>query len=70
MRELSEGSEEKHVANPLCSAPIVGFSAPTNYGVVKIIRFSFEVVLRTMKHTMIYSGSGPSSEVIAMRSTV
>jgi hypothetical protein len=35
------------------------FSAPTNYGVVKITCYSFEVVLRTTKHTMIYHGSDP-----------
>jgi hypothetical protein len=33
--------------------------------VVKITRSSFEVVLQIMKHTVIYPGSGPSSEVIA-----
>jgi hypothetical protein len=37
------------------------FSAPANYRVVKIARFSSEVVLLTVKHTMIYPGSGPSS---------
>jgi hypothetical protein len=46
------------------------FSTPTNYGVVKIARSSSEVVMRTMKHTMIYPGSGPSSEVIALRPVV
>jgi hypothetical protein len=42
------------------------FSVPANYGVVKIAHSSFKVVLRTMKHTMIYPGSDPSSEVIAL----
>jgi hypothetical protein len=42
------------------------FSAPANYGVVNIARSSSMVVLRTMKHTMIYPGSDPSSEVIAL----
>jgi hypothetical protein len=31
---------------------------------------SSEVVLRTMKHTMIYDGFGPSSDVIALHPVV
>jgi hypothetical protein len=46
------------------------FSAPTNYGVVKIAYLSSEVVLRMMKHSMIYPGSDISSEVIALHSVV
>jgi hypothetical protein len=46
------------------------FFAPVRYTVVKITRFSFEVVLRTMKQTMIYPDSGPSSEVTAIRPVV
>jgi hypothetical protein len=46
------------------------FSALVNYGVVKIAHSSSEVVLRTTKQTMIYPGSGPSSEVIALNSVV
>jgi hypothetical protein len=34
--------------------------------VVKITCSTFEMVLRTTKHTMIYPGSGPSLEVIAL----
>jgi hypothetical protein len=45
---------------------VLVFSAPTNYKVVKIVHSSSDVVLRTMKHTMIYPGLGPSSEVIAL----
>jgi hypothetical protein len=41
------------------------FFAPARYRVVKIAHSSFEVVLRTTKH-MIYPGSGPSLEVIAL----
>jgi hypothetical protein len=41
------------------------FFAPTRYRVVKIVHSSSEVVLRTMKHTVIYPSSGPS-EVIAL----
>jgi hypothetical protein len=46
------------------------FSAPPNYGVVKIVRSIFESVLRTLKNTMIHPGSGPSSEVIALHLVV
>jgi hypothetical protein len=38
--------------------------------VVKIAYSSSEMVLWTTKHTMIYSGSGPSSEVIALHPAV
>jgi hypothetical protein len=38
--------------------------------VVKIMHSSSEVVLRTIKHTMIYSSSGPSLEIIALRPAV
>jgi hypothetical protein len=48
------------------SLVLMVFSALTKYRVVKITRSSFEVVLRTMKHTMIYPSSGPSLEVIAL----
>jgi hypothetical protein len=34
--------------------------------VVKITRSNSEVVLRTIKHMIIYPGSGPSLEVIAL----
>jgi hypothetical protein len=42
------------------------FSAPANYGVVKIMHSSSEVVLRTIEHTMIYPGLGLSLEVITL----
>jgi hypothetical protein len=42
------------------------FSAPTNYGVVKITHSSSEVVIRTTKHTMIYPDLDPSWEVIGL----
>jgi hypothetical protein len=38
--------------------------------VVKITRSSSEMVLRTIKHTMIYPGLGPALEAIVLRSTV
>jgi hypothetical protein len=42
------------------------FFAPVKYGVVKIAHSSSKVVLRTIKHTMIYPYSGPSSEAIVL----
>jgi hypothetical protein len=38
--------------------------------VVKISRSGYEVVLRTMKHTIIYHGSNPSLVVLALRPSV
>jgi hypothetical protein len=46
------------------------FFASVGYRVVKITHSSSEVVLRTMKHTVTYSGLGPSSEVIVLRPVV
>jgi hypothetical protein len=37
---------------------------------VKIVRSSFEMVLRTIKHTMIFSGSVPYLKVIALHPAV
>jgi hypothetical protein len=44
--------------------------AMARYRVVKIAYSYSEVVLRTTKHTMVYPGSGPSLEVIALRPVV
>jgi hypothetical protein len=41
--------------------------SPARYRVVKITRFSFEVVLRIMKHTVIYPDSDPSLKIIVLR---
>jgi hypothetical protein len=46
------------------------FSAPANYGMVNIAHSSFEVALRTMKHTMIYPCSGSYLKVIALRPVI
>jgi hypothetical protein len=46
------------------------FFAPVIYMVVKITHSSFEVVLRTINHTVIDPGSSPSLEVIALCPTV
>jgi hypothetical protein len=43
------------------------FFASTSYRVVKITCSYSEVVLRIKKHTMVYHGSRPSFEVIALR---
>jgi hypothetical protein len=40
------------------------FFALIRYRVTKIMYSSFEVVLQTMKHTVVYPGSGSFSEVI------
>jgi hypothetical protein len=55
---------------PLPGAPTVGVFFIGKNKVVKIAHSSFEVVLRTTKHIMIYLSSGPSLEVIALRPTV
>jgi hypothetical protein len=47
----------------------LGFS-PARYRVVKIMHSSFEVVLQTMKHIMVYRCSGPYSKVIGMRPVI
>jgi hypothetical protein len=46
------------------------FSAPKKYRVVKIVHSSFEMVLQTTERTMIYPGSDPSLEVIAICTVV
>jgi hypothetical protein len=55
---------------PLLCAPTVSVSCTDKNRVVKIARFSSEMVLRTTKHTMINPGSGSSTEVIALRPAV
>jgi hypothetical protein len=56
--------------SPYLAHQLLMFSASANCGVVKITHSSFEMVLRTMKHTMIYHDSGPSSEVTSLRPVV
>jgi hypothetical protein len=50
-------------------AALIGVFCIGKNRVVKIVRSSSEVVLRTIKHTVIYLGSGPSLEVIALHPT-
>jgi hypothetical protein len=42
------------------------FFTPARYRVVKIVCSCSEVVLRTMKHTIVYPGSGPYYVVIVL----
>jgi hypothetical protein len=51
-------------------ALVLVFFAPARFKVVKIMCSSFEVVLWTTKHRVIYPGSEPSLEVIALRPSV
>jgi hypothetical protein len=55
---------------PLPGTPTVDVFAPARYRVVKITRSSSEVVLWTIKHTMIYPDLGPTLEVIALHLAV
>jgi hypothetical protein len=50
--------------------PVGVFCTGERYRVVKITHSSFEVVLLTTKHTMIYPDSDPSLEVIALHTVV
>jgi hypothetical protein len=47
--------------------PLISVFPPTRYMVVKIARFSFEVILWTIKHTVIYPDLDLSSKVISIR---
>jgi hypothetical protein len=55
---------------PLPDTPTVGVFYTGKNRVVKIVRSSSEMVLRTTKHTMINPSSGPSLEVIAIQPAV
>jgi hypothetical protein len=71
MREPSERLEEKHFANPPSwRTNYQCFFAPARYMVIKIERSSFEVVLWTTKHMVIYPISGSSLEVIVIRPAI
>jgi hypothetical protein len=56
--------------SPFLARQLSVLSASANYRVVKIVRSSSEVALRTMKHTMIYPCSDSSSEAIALHPMV
>jgi hypothetical protein len=53
--------------SPFLARQLSVFSAPVNYGVVKIVCSSSEVVLLTIEHTMFFPGTCPSLEVVALR---
>jgi hypothetical protein len=56
--------------DPSSSRDLSVFSALANNRVYKIARFQFRGALANNKHTRIYPGSGPSSEVITLRPIV
>jgi hypothetical protein len=70
MREPSKHLEEKHAANPPSWRANCLCFLLARYRVVKIARSYSKVVVRTTKHTIVYPGSGPSLEVIALRPAV
>jgi hypothetical protein len=49
---------------------LVSVFSPARYRLVKITRFCSEVVLRSIKHTTVYPGSGPFLKVIVLRLAV
>jgi hypothetical protein len=67
VREPLERLEEKQALNPHCQAHQLSvFFAPARYRVVKIMLSYSEVLLHTIKHTVIYHGLGPSLQLIAL----
>jgi hypothetical protein len=56
-------------AAPLTYLSLIVFCTSKNM-VAKIAHSSSEMVLRTTKQTMIYPGSGPALEIIALRPAV
>jgi hypothetical protein len=55
---------------PYLARKLLVFFAPARYMVVKITYSYSEVVLRTTKYNIVYSGSGPFLEVIVLRPAV
>jgi hypothetical protein len=67
------GSELASVEEPWGLNPVSYLSvffAPERYMMVKITCSYSEVILQTIKHTMVYCGSGSSLEVIALRPVI
>jgi hypothetical protein len=56
--------------SPFLMHHLVVLFSLARYRVVKITRSYTEVVLRITKHTIVYPGSSPSSEVIALHLAV
>jgi hypothetical protein len=67
---LSAPHRSAHPTNMLCHCFFLYVFYTGKNRVVKILRFSSEMVLRTTKHIMIYPGSGPSSDVIVLRPAI
>jgi hypothetical protein len=63
---IETSREKARCKSPYLASELSVFFAMTRYRVVKIMYSCSEVVLRTIKHTIIYPGSGPSLEVIAL----
>jgi hypothetical protein len=61
---------KSHYKSSFLACQLSVFSASAKYRVVKFAHFSSEMILQTMKHTVIYPDSGPSLEVIALCPTV
>jgi hypothetical protein len=70
MKEPTELLEEKYAANPPSWRINYQCFFTDKNRVVTITCSSFEMVLQTTKHTMIYPGLGPSLEVIAIRPAI
>jgi hypothetical protein len=72
---IDEGTIEMSRGKTRCNSPFLAqqlsvFFALARYRVVNIVRSCSDMVLQTIKHTMIYPSSGPSLEVIALRLVV
>jgi hypothetical protein len=70
-REFGEGNIETCRGKARCKSPYLAcqllvFFAPIRYRAVTMGHSYFKVVLRTMKHTIVYPSSAPSSEVITL----
>jgi hypothetical protein len=52
--------------SPYLAHQLSVFLTPAGYRVVKITHSCSEVVSQTIKHTMVYLGSKPSLEVVAL----
>jgi hypothetical protein len=66
---VGTSSGKARCKSPSCAPTVSVFYTDKNM-VLKNTHSSNDVVLRTTKHRMIYPGSGPSLEVIALRPTI
>jgi hypothetical protein len=75
MVRADEGTIGRYRGKARCKSPYLehqlsAFFAPAGYIMVKIVHSSYEVVLQTTKHTVIYPDSGPSLEAITLHPMV